>query len=60
MLIPQFQKLPVRILREKFLLRQNLPNNYITNETFRIYLKKSHSYKRGNCIGYKVNSEKEK
>jgi hypothetical protein len=33
--------------------------NYITDQTFRNYLKVDHSYKRGKCIGAKVNSEKE-
>ena len=41
------------------MLRQKLPPDYIKNETFRTHLTKLHSYKRGSCIGDKVNSEKE-
>ena len=60
MLNPNFIKLKIKILKEKFLQRLNLRPNLITNETFRKYLKKTHSYKRGKCVGAKINSETEK
>jgi len=36
-----------------------LEPNLITTETFRKYLSRTHSYKRGKCVGSKINSEKE-
>ena len=44
-------------LKIKLLKRQKLPDNFISDSTFRTYLKQTHSYKRGKCIGAKVNEE---
>lgn len=51
MLNPNYKSLPAKELKLKFLQRQNYPDDYIKDATFRNYLKKTHSYKRGHCLG---------
>lgn len=58
MMNPYYKTLPASELKLKFLARQHYPKDYISDQTFRNYLKKTHSFKRGHCYGDNVNSDK--